>query len=309
MSGDARARLARHFEPTPLVHALSLSTVGRDVFLKNETVLPTGSFKVRGAIYALARRLEQGQVAEVVAASTGNHGAAVAYAAGLAGVAARIFVPLDSNPVKTARIRDAGGMLIESGRDLCAAIDAAAHYAATSGAHFLHDASDADIPRGTATIGAEILEQLPDVDAVYVPMGDTALIRGVASALRLGRRRIHVTGVVAANAPAYFLSWNSGQVIETDHAATAADGLAVRRPLASNVADVRALVDQVVTVTEDAMFDAIVRLHRAEGIVAEPSGAAALAALGSDSSRNGRLVAIVTGGNIAPAVRRRLLSM
>ena len=307
MSGDARARLAAHFGPTPLVHALSLSSAGRHVFLKNETVLPTGSFKVRGAIYALGRRLEQGPVAEVVAASTGNHGAAVAYAASLVGVAARIFVPLDSNPIKTARIRDLGGVLIEYGRDLSAAIDAAEQYAATSGAFFLHDASDANIPAGTATIGAEILEQLPDVDAVYVPMGDTALIRGVASALRLSGRHVQVTGVVAANAPAYFLSWKAGHVVDTEHAATAADGLAVRRPLASNVADVRALVDDVVTVTEREMFDAIDRLHRAEHIVAEPSGAAALAALLGASDRRGRVVAVVTGGNIAPDIRQRLL--
>lgn len=305
-SDAARALLAHYLERTPLIRADSLSTPDRAVYLKNETVLPTGSFKVRGAIYALSVHLAGGAVREVVAASTGNHGAAVALAGQLLGVPARIFLPCDSNPVKVARIREFGATLVEAGMDLSAAIDAAGEYVARTGAFFLHDASDPDIPIGTATIGAEILEELPSLDAAYCPMGDTALIRGVASALRLAARPIHIVGVVAAGAPAYYLSWNAGAVIETESVHTVADGLAVRRPLPENVSSIRQLVDEVVTVTEREMIDAIWLLRAREGILAEPSGAAALAALLRDETRRGTCVALVTGRNISPDVERRL---
>lgn len=303
---DARALLARYLDPTPLVRAESLSTPERVVYLKNETVLPTGSFKVRGAIYALSANLARGTVRQVVAASTGNHGAAVAFAGQLLGVPARIFLPLDANPVKVSRIRELGATLVEDGTDLSAAIDAASQYAARAGAFFLHDASDPDIPVGTSTIGAEIVDELPSLDIAYVPMGDTALIRGVASALRLTSRPIHVVGVVAAGAPAYYLSWKAGEVVETDSVQTIADGLAVRRPLAPNVVSVRQLVSEVVTVSEQEMLDAIVVLRVSSGILAEPSGAAALAALLRDKARRGTCVALVTGRNISPDVERRL---
>ena len=141
--------------PTPLVRAASLSVAGRDAYLKNETVLPTGSFKVRGALHSLTINLARRAIGEVIAASTGNHGAAVAWAARAAGCRATIFLPRDANPVKAARIRALGARLVESGADLSAAIDAASEYAARTGAFFLHDAADPDVPSGTAQIGAD----------------------------------------------------------------------------------------------------------------------------------------------------------
>jgi threonine dehydratase/RimJ/RimL family protein N-acetyltransferase len=302
--GEARALLAAHFEPTPLTRAASLSRSGRDVYLKNETVLPTGSFKVRGALYALWDSLRRGAIREVVAASTGNHGAAVAFAGRLLGVPARVFLPDDPNPVKAARIRQLGATLVEAGIDLSAAIDAAQAYAARTGAFFLHDAADTAIPLGTATIGAEIVEELPQADVVYVPMGDTALVRGVAAALKQHRHSIRVVGVAAAQAPAYALSWKTGAVVETDAANTSADGLAVRRPLAHNVAAIRYLVDDVRTVSEKDMADAIALLSAREGVAAEPAGAAATAALVNDGGREGTAVALVTGCNARPPAER-----
>ena len=301
---DARTFLAGHFAATPLVRSHSLSVPGREVFLKDETVLPTGSFKVRGALYALSVALVRRSIREVVAASTGNHGAAIAYAGAQLGVAVRIFLPEKANAVKAARIRGLGATLVEAGRDLSDAIDAAAGYAAREGAFFLHDASDPDIPYGTATIGAEILEQCPSLTRIYVPMGDTALIRGVASAMRSARQLVHIVGVVAASAPAYALSWEAGAVVETAAAHTIADGLAVRRPLAPNVEAIRTLVDTVVMVSEQEMLDAIVWLHEREGLVAEPAGAASVAALQKDQARAGTSVALVTGRNLSPDVAK-----
>jgi len=305
---DAQSLLARHFGPTRIARAASLSSPGRDVFLKLETDLPTGSFKVRGAIYALAAKVAvpQTPVAEVVCASTGNHGAAVAYAARLLGVRATIFLPADPNPVKAARIRDLGARLVESGADLSAAIDAAQDYAARASAFFLHDASDPDVPVGTATIGMEIVDQLPAVDVIYVPMGDTALIRGVASAAKQQRASIRIVGVVAERAPAYLLSWQKhNEIVETATCDTIADGLAIRRPLAPNVAAIRQLVDDVVMVSEEEMIAAIDLLYAREQVIAEPAGAAATAALMKNPPTAQTSVALVTGSNIAPDVRRR----
>ena len=316
MIAAARATIAPYLDRTPVIRVDAAGAPGRTIYLKNETILPTGSFKVRGAIYALKAACSGGIVTEAVAASTGNHGAAVAYACRLLGVPARIFLPEHPNPVKAGRIRELGAVLVETGRDLTDAIDAAEQYVTTAGAFFLHDASSPEVPAGAATIGAEILEDVPDVDEVYVPMGDTALIRGVASALRLASsRRIRVVGVVAEAAPAYCLSWKSGQVRETATADTIADGLAVRRPLASNVAAIRELVDDVVSVSEREMLQAIAWVRRATGILAEPSGAAAVAAViagsragsGAAAGRTEPVtVALVTGGNISPEVERQL---
>jgi threonine dehydratase len=315
---DAQSLLARHFGPTRIARAASLSSPGHDVYLKIETELPTGSFKVRGAIYALSRHPGVG---EVVCASTGNHGAAVAYAAQQAGVKATIFLPADPNPVKAARILALGARIVKGGADLSAAIDAARDYAERAAAFFLHDASDPEVPVGTATIGAEIVAQLPEVDVIYVPMGDTALIRGVASAAKQARPSIRVVGVVAEQAPAYLLSWRRAQgselraesvlradnrelkaddVVETATCNTIADGLAIRRPLAPNVAAIRELVDEVVAVSEQEMIAAIDLLYNREQLVAEPAGAAATAALLKHPPAGRTSVVLVTGGNIAP---------
>jgi len=325
---EARTLVARYFSPTRLVRADSLSRSGSAVYLKIECELPTGSFKVRGAVYSLSVNAARRPIAEVIAASTGNHGAAVAYAGRLLGIPARIFLPAHPNPVKAARIRDLGAAIVEIG-DFTAAIDAAYEYAARTGAFFLHDAADADVPCGTATIAMEILDELPAADAIYVPMGDTALVRGVAAAARHLKPTTRIVGVVAKGAPAYYESWRRHEAVETASASTIADGLIVRRALASNVADVCALVDDVRLVSDEEMFDAIDWLMTKEGVTAEPSGAAATAAfmqvrLKPDTTDTGRdrhqgdpgsvrlqadrgnSVLLVTGCNIAPEVTAML---
>src|SRR5260370_29207845 len=146
--------------------------------MKNE--VPTGSFKVRGAIYALSLREEAQGMGEVVASSTGNHGAAVAYAAKLLGWRARIFLPEKNNPIKKNNIARLGAAIEERGMiDLADAFQAASEYAQKSGAYFLNDATDHDLPAGPGTIACEIFEQQANVGVIYVPMGDTAFIRGV----------------------------------------------------------------------------------------------------------------------------------
>jgi threonine dehydratase len=148
-----RSILSRHLRPSRLIRADWLSTAAAaDVFFKLESELPTGSFKVRGALYALSVNVERRSVREVVASSTGNHGAAVAYAAKQFGVRATIFPPRDSNPVKRAKIAALGAAISERGLDLDEAFEAAAEYSLRSGAFFLNDATDSDIPAGAGTI-------------------------------------------------------------------------------------------------------------------------------------------------------------
>ena len=308
---EAQRFLAKYFTPTRLIAAPFLSQrTGKSVYLKLETELPTGSFKVRGAVYALAQRMNRGQIKEVVACSTGNHGAAVAYAAKQFGIKAKIFLPTNCNPVKRGRIGALGAAIVESGgSDLASAFTLAAEYAKQPGVFFLNDATDEDLPAGPATIGCEILEQLPETSAIVVPMGDTALIRGIAAAAKQIAPRVKIIGVQAEGAPSYYLSWKEGKVVGTETCDTIADGLATRTPVAGNVREVKNLVDDVVLVSEEQMLRAIGTLLVEEHLLAEPAGAASTAALLNGDIECGDHVAlVVSGANISREVLRQAIS-
>ena len=279
------------------------------VYLKLENELPTGSFKVRGAFFGLWNRAQRGPISEVVAASTGNHGAAVAWAGRELGVPARIFVPLGANAVKTGRIRELGGHLTEIGRDIEDARRAAESYVHGTEGLLLDDATSLDVPTGAGTIGLELVEQLPELRTVAVPVGDSALIRGVAAAVKSVRPDVRVVGVQASGAPAYYRSWTAGRVVTTDTADTIADGLATTRPTEPNVRDIRTLVDEMVLVSEDEMLGAMRRLLDADGVEAEPAGAASVAALlQRPTAFEGPVAVLISGGNVAPDVRRVVAS-
>jgi threonine dehydratase len=302
----ARDLLRKYFGATQLQIAPSLSRAGSGVYLKIETGLPTGSFKPRGALHALATNLARRKIEEVTASSTGNHGAAVAFAAKTRGMRATIFLPENANPVKRKKIQDLGARIVEAGSaDLAEAFERAKEYSAKDGIYFLNDATDPDLPAGPATIGLEIVEQLGEVSAVFVPMGDTALIRGVAAAIKQLAPQVKVIGVQAAQAPCYCLSWREGKAVPTESCDTCADGLATRTPEAGNVATIRQLVDDVALVSEERMIEAIRQLYHQEGVVAEPAGAAATAAWLDGQVPSGNVVLLVTGGNISDAVRER----
>ena len=169
---EAQHLLAKYFPPTPFVKAPSLSGARAEVYLKIETGLPTGSFKPRGAMYALSKNLQRRHIDEVIASSTGNHGAATAFAARTLGVSATIFLPEQANPVKRKKIEDLGARIVCHGNvDLAGAFQMASEYSRRPGVYFLNDATDPDLPAGPATIGLEILQQLPELSAVLVPMG------------------------------------------------------------------------------------------------------------------------------------------
>ncbi len=298
---EARELLRRFLRPTRLIPA---ERIGRDsntkIYLKLETELPTGSFKPRGALYALMKNLDGRTINGVVAASTGNHGAAVAYAARLAKLPATIFLPQSPNPIKRARILELGANVQEVESKGQSLGNAAAAFAERNDYYFLNDASDELVPVGTATIAAEILDELPTPDVMIVPMGDTALIRGVAAEAKRRQPAIKIIGVQAAQAPAYAQSWQEDRVVTTDTCDTIADGLATCVPLEPNVRAIRDLVDEVRLVSEDELLRGIRTLLFEEHLVAEAAGAAPVAAyLQNPTPYTGRsVVLLVTGSNI-----------
>jgi len=303
---EAQTMLLEHFGPTPLTKSKTLGSAGSQVYLKNETVLPTGSFKPRGALFALASNLKRRRVEEVIACSTGNHGAGVAFAARSLGVPATIFLPEHPVPLKRKKIEQLGARIVDTGSpDLAGAFQHANEYAQRPGVFFLNDATDPDLPAGTATIAMELLEQLPAMTTVIVPMGDTALIRGIGAALKQRAPSVRVVGVQAERAPSYYLSWQQGKAVNCDTCDTCADGLATRTPNEANVASIREVVDEVLLVKEEEILDAIRRLRRDEGFLAEPAGAATVAAYFSGGVRTGQTVLLITGRNISEAMRQQ----
>jgi threonine dehydratase len=298
---DARELLRRFFPPTRLVPARHIGLDAEvQVYLKLETDLPTGTFKPRGALYALLKNVDQRQINGVVAASTGNHGAAVAYAAKIAKLPVTIFLPKNPNPIKRARIAALGGTVVEHDSKEQSLAQAAAAFAEAHGYYFLDDASEDLVTVGTATIAAEILDDLPATDVIFVPMGDTALIRGLAAEAKRRRPQVRIIGVQAEQAPAYARSFQENRVVTTDTCDTIADGLATRIPLEPNVRTVRELVDDVVLVSESEFVQAIRMLLFEEHVVAEAAGAAAAAAFVKDATayagRN--VVLLISGSNI-----------
>jgi threonine dehydratase len=308
---DARKFLAKSLAPTRLVRAESLErSSGAQVWLKLEIENPTGTFKVRGALNAVDRRLQESRFDGVVTSSTGNHGAAIAFAAQQMNLRSRIYLPENPNPVKRDRIAKLGAEIVEVGQDLEGSREQAEKFSQESDWPLIVDVDDPYIAAGAATIGCEILEQAPSTDVIVVPVGDSNLIRGIAYAAKQIRPTVRIIGVQAARAPAYYESWKQHRSLSTDFADTIADGLAAFTTTEDNVRQLTALADDIRLVSEDEMLRAIAFLLLNEHTVAEPAGAASTAALlKSGKEFAGRNVALlVSGANIAPDVLRRAVA-
>jgi threonine dehydratase len=293
-----------------LIRAESLSNAtGANVFLKLECEGPTGSFKLRGAYCAIWSRLQREKIPGVVTSSTGNHGAATAFAASRLGLPVRIYLPKNPNPTKRDRIAKQGAEIVEVGEYLEETRQHAAKFAAESGWFNLVDGIEADMLLGTATITAEVIEQLPEVDTIFIPVGDSTLIQGAAFAAKSLQPAVRVIGVQAAQAPAYALAFGKGHGLSTDTSDTIADGLAVRDALEENVREIRKFVDAFILVSEKEMLSAIRDLHLNEKILAEPAGAATTAALlkSSDAYKRKNVALLVTGANITEEHFQRAL--
>ena len=310
----ARAVVARAADVTPMESSRYLADVlGAPVYLKCENLQRTGSYKIRGAYNRLSKLTEAEKARGVVAASAGNHAQGVAFAARALGIKATIFMPVGVALPKLSATRDYGAEVILRGTTVTEPLLAAAEYAKETGAILIPPFDHADVVTGQGTLGLEILDQVPDLETVIVPIGGGGLISGVASALkqRAARdgRRIRVIGVQAENAAAYPPSLAAGEAVTITMLPTIADGIAVARPGLLNLEIVRDTVDEIVTVTEDDTARALLVLLERAKLVVEPAGAVAVAAiLAGKITPSGPTVAILSGGNIDPLLMQRVIS-
>ncbi|MGC4193084.1 MAG: pyridoxal-phosphate dependent enzyme [Thermomicrobiales bacterium] len=277
--------------------------LGCEVLLKVETPNPIRCFKGRGACVYMAS-VEPGM--RVVGASAGNFGQAIAWAGRERGIPVTIFAATTANARKLDRMRALGAEVVLSGRDFDAAKEAARAFAASEpGVRFVEDAADVETVIGAGTIGLELVS-LPDArrpDVLLVPLGNGALINGIATWTKAHAPGMRIVGVVAEAAPSMQISWRTGVPTTTETAETVADGIGVRVPVPSAVALTRRLVDDIVTVSEDAIREALVLMRDAAGMLLEPSAAVGIAALMTDPSlRTGRVGTIVTGANASDAL-------
>jgi threonine dehydratase len=308
---DARKFLEKLLTPTRLVRAESLErSSGAQVWLKLEIENPTGTFKVRGALNTVRHRSQRSHLEGVATSSTGNHGAAIAFAAREMNLKSRIYLPENPNPVKRDRIAKLDAEIVEVGRDLEESREHAAKFSKQSGWPLIVDVDDSYIAAGAATIACEILDQAPSTDVIVVPIGDSNLIRGIAYAAKQIRPTIRIIGVQAEAAPAYYLSWKQHRSLSTESADTIADGLSTRTTTEDNVRQLTALIDDILLVSDDEMLHAIAFLLLNEHTVAEPAGAASTPALlkAEKEFAGKNVVLVVTGANIAPDILRRAVA-
>ncbi|WP_207480698.1 threonine ammonia-lyase [Arenibaculum pallidiluteum] len=289
------------FLDSPLVgHAALDAALGCEVLAKVETLNPIRSFKGRGTELFAAQELRAGD--RLVCASAGNFGQGLARAAVRRGAECVVFAALTANPLKVEAMRRLGATVRLEGHDFDAAKAAARLFAAESGLRFVEDGREPAIAEGAGTIGLEIASQAPGIGTVLVPLGNGALLAGVAAALRHAAPGAEVLGVVAARAPSMKLSLEQGRAVETAEAATIADGIAVRVPVPEALEMLRGRVDGILAVEEEGILRAMRLLHETLGLVVEPSGAVGIAAMLADPGRFGgqRVATILCGGNLTP---------
>ncbi|MEW5990801.1 MAG: pyridoxal-phosphate dependent enzyme [Chloroflexota bacterium] len=305
----AQARIHPAFTGSPqYVHEGLSRAAGVEVVLKVECVNPIRAFKGRGTWLVVEGLAGEGRVAPdrlVVAASTGNFGQGIAFAARAHGVPAVVFADEGANPAKLDRIRAFGATVVQEGRDFDEARAAAAEYARGHGAELVTDGGDPRIAAGAATLALEVTDAaaagaVPPPATGYVPLGNGALLVGVGAWLRHAAPGCRIVGVAAAEAPSMVLSWQAGEVIETPTAATYADGIACRVPVPEALDMLVDRVDELVLVSEAQLHAAEAELTAATGITVEGAAAASWAGLLADPQREGSALVILTGSNARP---------
>jgi threonine dehydratase len=284
---EAQARVEGIARVTPVYASETFSRMtGRDVHLKAENLQRTGAFKVRGAVNKIATLTGTEREAGVVAASAGNHGQAVAWAARQAGIGARIFVPQDAPMAKVEACRNYGAQTKMGGERFEDAMTAAREYVAESGATFIHPFEDPVVIAGQGTVGLELADQLPDVETVVIPVGGGGLASGIALALRGLRPDVRLVGVQAGLG-----------------GFTIADGILVKHPGELTMAILDEVLDELVEVEDESISQAIVLLLERAKMVVEGAGAAPLAALLEGKvPGDGSVALVLSGGNIDPTM-------
>jgi threonine dehydratase len=308
----ARERARNIVKTTPLDPSATFSTLcGCEVFLKLENLQKTGSFKVRGALNKIQLLDAAGRARGVITASAGNHAQGVAYAARIAGVPATVVMPITSSFSKYSATVGYGANVLLAGNDYAEAYTRATQLAAESGATFVHAFDDADVIAGQGTVGLELLEQLPDVETVVVPVGGGGLLAGVTQALRGCGSRARIVAVQAAGASSLAPSLRAGARVELSAVETIADGLATRAIGSLPFALVRDAVACAVEVSDGEIAEAVVLLLERAKTVVEGAGAVGLAAcLAGRLPADARKVAVIlSGGNIDMNLLDRIINL
>ncbi|MFN3707295.1 threonine ammonia-lyase [Microcella sp.] len=310
----ARVTVSAVVDVTPMESSHYLSRVlGQPVFMKCENLQRTGSYKIRGAYNRISSLSDEEKARGVVAASAGNHAQGVAFAARELGIPATIFMPIGVALPKLQATRDYGAEVVLRGHTVAEPLKAAAEHAERTGAVYIPPFDHPDVVAGQGTLGLEVLEQVPDLSTVVVPIGGGGLISGMASVLKrraaeLGRD-IRVIGVQAVNAAAYPVSLAAGVPTEITISPTIADGIAVSKPGKLNFAIIADTVDEVVTVDDDDIARAMLVLLERAKLVVEPAGAVGVAAiLTGKVQATGPTVVMLSGGNIDPLIMERVIS-
>ncbi|HTV70717.1 MAG TPA: pyridoxal-phosphate dependent enzyme [Rhizobiaceae bacterium] len=305
----AHAVIEPAFKNTPQFFPESLSKkLGLELVVKVEALNPIRSFKARGAQWLVAQLQQQKDGARhLVCTSTGNFGQGISYAARAAGMRASVFVPEDCNPLKVEKMKGFGGEVFLIPGDFSQVRAAAEKFAAEQGAKVVIDGREAAIAEGAGTIGLELLNYPKPIDTLVIPLGDGALINGIAAIVKSRAPRTKIVGVCAAGAPAFEASFASKRIASAP-ADTIADGLAIENPEQESLDDALVLVDEIVTVSDDELIDAMRLVHAELGLVLEPSGASGIAALKKHGAkfRGGLVGTVLTGGNIAEKHRAML---
>ena len=296
----ARKKIGKVILRTPTVYSDTLSKLtGKEVFLKLENLQKTGSFKIRGACYKLSQLISSMKKRGVVAASAGNHAQGVALASSLLGIHSTIVMPEGVSLAKQMATQAYGGEVVLFGQNT----DEALGYAkklAKDGRPLIHPFDDEQVIAGQGTIGLEILEEVPGVEAIIVPVGGGGLISGIASIVKRRRPDVKMIGVQSIQAPSAYYSLKRKKIVEVKVKPTLADGIAIRRVGEITFPMIQKGVDEIVAVEEDEIASAILMLMERKRIVAEGAGATPLAALLSRrwKTRLKKIVLVISGGNI-----------
>lgn len=294
---------------TDMILAQKLCPDGH-VYLKTENLQVTGSFKLRGAYYKISQLTPEQKAAGIVACSAGNHAQGVALAATRMGIRSIVCMP-DGAPISKVEATKALGAevrLVPGAYD--DAYEEACRLVEETGATFIHPFNDDEVIAGQGTIGLEILDQLPDVEAVIVPIGGGGLIAGVAYAIKQLRPDVKVYGVQAEQAPGMYKSFHEQNLTALDRVSTFADGIAVKKPGDRTYELIRKYVDDIVTVTEDEIATAILGLIEKQKLIAEGAGAVSVAAamFGKLPIKDKNTVCLISGGNIDVNILSRVIT-
>ena len=306
----AKQIIARYLPRTPLLRYPALDKlIGARVFVKHENHQPIGAFKVRGGINLMSQLAADERARGVIAASTGNHGQSVAYAAREFGVRATIVVPERANPLKVESMRNLGAEVLFHGADFDAAREHCEALARERGMRYVHSGNEPLLVAGVATITVEILEDAPDIDTLIVPVGGGSGAAGACLAAKSINRKISVIGVQSAQAPAAYKSWRAKELL-ADQMQTFAEGLATRTAFALPQKILWDWLDDFVLVDDSEIRRAIVHYVEKAHTLAEGAGAAPLAAALNlkDQLRDRNVALILSGGNITTAQLRDCLA-